>query len=359
MKVQNGLLNLAALSLVGFMSVACNSGSTSDRYAEGLADGKAQGYQTGYDAGYGDGYADGDEAGYARAKAYFASADYLKGFSDGKAVGVQEGYNSGYTVGKQDGINQGYTNGYNKGYSDGDADGYERGYDNGYDDGYADGGNSSTAYNAGYNAGYDNGYDDGVSDGYDLGYDDGFGDGYDIGYDDGFADGYGLSVGKAKSLKGYANLLSMVHNDLFDYSKIKAPKQTKKGLVANGRLILSETSLTNKDTLKRAAAVEQYLVVEMAKQVKGKFGLSAERSLKVAKAANHFRKFSSKRALTAEDTNAYATEIIGSNFAQITKAYESSMKGDLSSFNAVMEKAAEKNETSPEKMAEIVTKFFM
>lgn len=365
MKLQKGLLNLATLSMLGFLAVACNDGggATSDRYAEGLEEGKRQGYQTGYDEGYDDGYADGDEAGYERAKAYFASADYLKGFEEGKAVGVQEGYAQGYTVGKNDGLSEGYTNGYNAGYDDGDADGYERGYDHGYDDGYADGGDSG-AYSAGYAAGelagYDRGYDDGAADGYDLGYDDGMQDGYDIGYDDGWYDGsYGLSVGKTKALKGYSNLLSMVHNDLFDYSKIKAPKQTKKGLVANGRLILSETSMTNKDTLKRAAATEQYLVMEMAKQVKGKFGLSAERSLKVAKAANHFRKFSTKRALTAEDTNAYASEIIGSNFAQITKAYEAGMKGDLGQFNAVMERAAEKNETSPEKMAAIVTKFFM
>lgn len=363
MKLQKGLLNLATLSLLGFMSVACNSGggSSSDRYAEGLAAGKQQGYAEGYDVGYDDGYADGDEAGYQRAKDFFASSDYNQGFADGKAVGVSEGYNNGYNVGKTDGVNQGYTNGYNAGYDDGDADGYDRGYDNGYDDGYYDGGSSSSGgYNEGYNAGYNVGYDDGADDGYDLGYDDGFGDGYDIGYDDGWDDGYyGFSVGKTKKLQGYSNLLSMVHNDLFDYSKIKAPQQTKKGLVANGRLILSEVSMTNKDTLKRAAAVEQYLVVEMAKQVKGKFGLSAERSLKVAKAANHFRKFSTKRALTAEDTNAYATEIIGSNFSQITKAYESGMKGDLSSFNAVIDRAAEKNETSPENMAMIVTKFFM
>lgn len=362
MKLQKGLLNLATLTLVGFMSVACNSGggSSSDRYAEGLAAGRQQGYTEGYDVGYDDGYADGDEAGYQRAKDFFASADYNQGFADGKAVGLEEGYNNGYSVGKTDGLNQGYTNGYNAGYDDGDADGYDRGYDHGYDDGYYDGGNSTTAYNAGYNAGYDTGYDDGFDDGadysYDLGYDDGFSDGYDIGYDDGY---YGLSVGKTKKLQGYANLLSMVHNDLFDYKKIPAPKQTKRGLVANGRLILSEVSQTNKDTLKRAAAVEQYLVVEMAKQVKSKFGLSAERSLKVAKAANHFRKFSTSRALTAEDTNAYATEIIGSDFGKISDAYEAGMKGDLSAFNEVMEKAAEKNETSPEKMASIVTKFFM
>ena len=335
MKLQKGLALLATLSLFG-LSVACNSGgggSTSDRYAEGLAAGKTLGYTEGYDVGYDDGYADGDEAGYARAKAFFMTADYTAGFNAGKSEGITIGYANGYTVGKTDGAATGYTTGYNAGYDDGEADGYELGYDDGYDDGSADG--------------------------YDIGYDAGFDDGYDVGYDDGFDDGYALSVGKTANLKGYANVISMFHNDLIDYKKIQAPKQTKRGLVVHGQLLLSETSLTNKDTLKRAAVVEQYLVVEMAKQVKGKFGLSAERSLKVAKAANHFRKYSSKRALTSEDTNAYASEIIGSDFAAITKAYENGMKGDLSALTSVIEKAAVKNETSPEKMAEIMSSLFM
>jgi len=200
--------------------------------------------------------------------------------------------------------------------------------------------------------GYDMGYDDGSADGYDLGYDDGFGDGYDVGYDDGFYDG-GFSVGKSKALKGYANLLSMAHNDMFDYKKIAAPKSSARGIIANGKLLFEETSLTNKDTLKRAAVVEQYLVIEMAKQVKGKFGLSAERSIKVAKAANHFRKFSSKRALTNEDTNAYITEMIGVDLKTIEAAHDS---GDMRS---VLEAAAAKNGTTPEKMAEVLAKNFM
>lgn len=328
MKTQKGLVVLATISMLG-LSVAC-----SDRYAEGLADGKAQGYATGYDEGYDDGYMDGDDAGYARAATYFATADYTSGFNAGKTAGIQIGYTNGYSVGKNDGIAIGYTNGYNSGYDDG------------YDDGALDG------YDNGYTNGYDNGYGDGLGDGYDLGYDDGLADGYDMGYDDGFYDG-SFSVGKSKALKGYANLLSMAHNDMFDYSKIAAPKSTARGIVANGKLLFEETSLTNKDTLKRAAVVEQYLVVEMAKQVKGKFGLSAERSLKVAKAANHFRKFSSKRALTNEDTNAYVSELIGVDLKTIESAVEA---GDLKS---VLEKAAVKNGTSPEKMAEILAKNFI
>lgn len=326
MKAQKAMSVLATLSILSF-AVACNSGggSSSDRYAEGFAAGKAQGYDEGYD----DGYADGDTAGYERAKALFMSADYLSGFNAGKQEGLAQGYSQGYNVGRNDGYNAGRT----------------AGYDLGYDDGYDDG----------LDAGYDIGYDDGFDSGYDVGYD----DGYDIGYDNGFDDGYGLSVGKVSGLKGYANVLETFHNDLIDYSKIKAPVQTKRGLVANGQLLFSEASMTNKDTLKKAAVVEQYLVVEMAKQVKGKFGLSADRSLQIAKAANHFRKQATARALTAEDTQAYAQEIVGSSFKSIEKAFDASMKGDISGLSSIMEKAAEKNGTSPEKMTEIVTKLFM
>ena len=331
MNTQKALATLATVSLLG-LSVAC-----SDRYAEGLADGKAQGYASGYDVGYDDGYQDGDTAGYERAKAYFATANYADGFNDGKAIGITQGYNSGYVAGQATFAPQvaaAYTSGYNVGYNNGKGYGYNLGYDDGMSDGY------------------DIGYDDGSADGYDLGYDDGFGDGYDVGYDDGFYDG-GFSVGKSKALKGYANLLSMAHNDMFDYKKIAAPKSSARGIIANGKLLFEETSLTNKDTLKRAAVVEQYLVIEMAKQVKGKFGLSAERSIKIAKAANHFRKFSSKRALTNEDTNAYITEMIGVDLKTIEAAHDS---GDMRS---VLEAAAVKNGTTPEKMAEVLAKNFM
>ncbi len=341
MKAQKGLMTLATLSLLG-LSVACNSGGggtqVSDRYQEGFNAGKTAGYAEGYD----DGYDDGDADGYDRAEAFFASSDYNSGFAAGRTLGQSEGYDMGYDDGYLDGQDSApsgdLTAAYNDGYDDGMADGY----DMGYDDGIADG--------------YDMGYDDGLADGYDIGYDDGFSDGYDIGWDDGY---YGLSVGPAKKLAGYANLLSLLHNDMIDYTKIKAPQVSARGISANGRLLFSETSLTGKDTLKRKAVVEQYLVVEMAKQVKGKFGLSAERSLKVAKAANHFRKYSSSRALTADDTNAYATELIGANVKEIEGAYENAMKGSLAGYNAVLEKAAEKNDTSAEKMSQIVAELFL
>ena len=333
MKTQKAFLALATVSLLG-LNVAC-----SDRYDEGFAAGKTAGYTQGYDQGYDDGYLDGDEAGYARAAAYFSTADYNAGFNAGKTEGIQIGYSQGQTAGYNSGYTAGQTTGYNTGYTAGSSAGYSNGYDDGYDDGILDG--------------YDMGYDDGILDGYDLGYDDGFLDGYDVGYDDGYDDGYyGLSVGKTAKLQGYANLLSMAHNDLINYSKISAPKQTARGVVVNGKLLFEETSLTGKDTLKRAAVVEQYLVVEMSKQIKS-LGLSSERSLQIAKAANHFRKQASKNALTNEDTAAYVTEIVGSDLKTLEAAHES---GDMSE---VLKAAASKNGVSPEKMALILAKNFL
>lgn len=341
---------LAPLSVLVLM-VAC-----SDPYKEGFEVGSSQGYATGYDVGYDEGTVDGDADGYARAKAYFETAGYNEGFADGKQIGIGEGYAQGYTVGKNETYQPNYNRGYNVGYDDGEEDGYRDGYGDGYDAGYDD--RYDQVYTQGYNVGYSSGYDDGEYDGFDIGYDSGFDDGYDVGYDDGFADG-SLSVGKSKALVGYANIISLAHNDLIDYTKIQAPKQTKQGLVANGKLLFSSSSLTNKDTLKKVAVVEQYLVVEMAKQVKGKFGLSAERSLKIAKAANHFRKYSSKRALTSEDTNAYASEIIGSDFKALEKAYTETLHGNVGAFTSVLETAAEKNGTTPENISVILTKYFM
>ena len=368
------ITQLLPLSILVLM-VSCAGENPEDRYQDGFTEGRAQGKTQGYDEGYAKGETDGDAAGYERAKAYFESAGYDEGKVDGSKLGYSQGYASGWSVGNAETRPAAYSTGYADGNADGKEDGYARGLDDGYDDGWD--AKYTEIYNSGYSVGYKNGegdgynrgYDDGEDDGYDSGYDDGADDGYDLGYDDGFDDGYDIgysdgewdafSVGKSKKLKGYANLLSMVHNDMIDYTKIQMPKSTKRGLVAKGQVLFSESSLTNKDTMKRLAVAEQYLVMEMAKQVKGKFGLSAERSLKVAKAANHFRKFSSKRALTSEDTNAYASEIIGSDFKAIEKAYDKGMKGDLTGYTSILSKAAEKNDTTPENISIIITKYFM
>lgn len=360
----SSLFLLAALAT----TVACKS-----KYEKGFEAGNAQGYADGYDDGYVDGDKDGYEQGMADGEAYYGAATYDDGVSDGIKVGTPIGYAQGYSVGRAEtygpAYNQGKIDGYQPGYNAGKTAGYNLGYNDGDEDGYDDGfaagratiqGQINWAYNTGYNNGYDDGYDDGWyagdAHGYNDGYDDGFDDGYDIGFDDGWD--AALSVKPTGAMKGTSNVLSMVHNDLFNYSKIQAPKQTKRGLVAGNKLIFEETSLSNKDLERKAAAVEKYLVNSMASQVKGQFNLSSERSFQIAKVANHFRKQGTTRAVSEADSNAYAKEILGANFKEIEAAYKGVLKGEKAQLSQVLDQAAQKNGTSPEHMSSLMFKLF-
>jgi flagellar biosynthesis/type III secretory pathway protein FliH len=319
--------SLATLSLAAclLMSVSCQKD-----FDRGFAEGKAQGY----DLGHADGYSE--------AKAYFATADYNNGYSDGQTVG----YNSGYAAGQTTGYNSGYVTGYNNGYTDGDTDGYNAGYNDGYTDGY--------------NNGYTDGDADGYVAGYDNGYDDGFTDGYDIGFDDGWyaAGGFSLSTKTASSLNNpYARMISSVSSELVDFSKIPAPKLVKGGIVANGKMIFEETSLGAKDLERQAASVEGYLVDEMTKQISN-LGLSLDRSFKIAKLANHWRKFSSSRQVTTADSNAFAQELVGTSLASMEEAMKAQASGDSSEMNDLLSQAASANGTTPEHMSVIMNKLF-
>ncbi len=381
----NGLLVFGILGL-SVLSTGCN-----DRYQEGYNLGKTQGYDTGhaegyeegydegYDSGYNSGFASGDIAGYERARVQFQTGEYAAGYAAGYAlaepIGYQNGYNPGRTAGIAQGIqnakDQAYDEGYDIGYNEGDAAGYSAGYSSGYSSGYSVGSNPNqitTAYNNGYDDGYEDGYAEGDAlgyrhgseDGYDDGYDLGWDEGYDVGYDDGWDDALGLSVRplKTNSSNLRVNLLSRVHNDLVNVRKIKAPKSTSRGLEVNGRMIFEETSMSSKDLEKRAAVAERYLVTEMGKQIQAKFGLSAERSLKVAKISNFWRKYSTARAVTSDDADAFSEQLIGVNLKTVHNAVVKSSKGNVTELNALLKKAAQTNETSPEKMALIMTKLF-
>jgi flagellar biosynthesis/type III secretory pathway protein FliH len=371
------------LVVVGCLAVltACNSGGGgSDRYQEG--------FDAGYDQGYDDGYSDGDADGYERARVFFQSQDYTRGFSDGQAYGFNLGYTQGYDVGKVEGISigrtQGYDTGYNDGYTDGFGDGevvgYNRGYDDGYDDGRLDGsdpGAITAAYNNGYNDGYtdgyvdgdavgysdgyNDGYDDGAFDGYDIGYTDGFDDGYVIGYDDGFYDGSGFSTGslKVKTQNAQTKMLNSVYKGIVDMSKIPKIKSTSKGLVAGGKLIFEETSLGVKDLQTRAAIAERFKIQQMAGQIQKRFALeSFERSVQIAKIANHWAKFSSSRAMTADDAQAFTEELAGSDLTTIGQAYKAAIKGDASLLDNVIQNVAMKNKTSVANASLIMSKLF-
>ncbi len=385
----------------GAINSAFSNGETqgyNNGYSDGAGDGYDLGYgdglADGYDLGYDDGFLDGGAGSGGGATQQQLNTAYNNGFSDGETQGYNNGYDDGYGDGTANGgnatqaqLNAAYDNGYDDGYGDGLDDGLANSaaaiadaYDDGYSDGYTDG--DIDGYDAGINTGYalgaQDGYDLGFDDGYDFGFDDGYSfgldDGYDIGYDDGYYDGYwGLSTDKnktatnvlglphnnAKNMNAKVNLANLLANDLVDFKEMAKAESKLMNDIETGVVVLEETAQGTKDIQKLAALKEQFRLQTASSQIKAKFGLSTESSLRIAKLSHSFRKLSSTKAVTEKDSEAFSKELIGADMKEIEGAYKSAAKGEFSNLKGLVEKAAMANKTSPEKMAEVMFELFI
>ena len=119
-------------------------------------------------------------------------------------------------------------------------------------------------------------------------------------------------------------------------------------------MIFEKTAGTTKDLDKAAALVEAYKVDTTASNIASEFGLTAERSIQVAKLASAWSKLSKSRALTSADADAFTQEAVGVNLAEINNAGNSP-----EAMSSLIEKAAERNETTSENMTLIMTKLFL
>ncbi len=123
-------------------------------------------------------------------------------------------------------------------------------------------------------------------------------------------------------------------------------------------MVFEKTTTASKDMDKAAAFVESYRVETMAAGLASEFGLSEERSLKVAKLAASWDKLAKTRALTNADADMFAQELAGVNFAEINSAEQSVMNGSMTELNSIITKAAVVNGTSSENMSAIMMKLF-
>jgi flagellar biosynthesis/type III secretory pathway protein FliH len=305
---------------------------------EGYSNGFSDGVQQSYDTAFTQGHADGLVTGYSEGSDYFLTAGFEEGHSDGQYDGQIAGDQAGYAVG------------YNTAYDSFYSSSYINGEDDGYDDGYSDGRSD----------GYDDGYSDGSDDSYYDGYDDGFDDGYDDGYYDGYDDGYydssdqGRANGSAiKSNNPSVKIAAMVNSDLIDYSKLK--RFNSRPYLSIG---LNHADNGTLDMEKLSALKEKHYLTQMSHQIQVRFGLSSDRSYNIAKAANQFNKLSGTRELTDKDAELFATNVIGIDIKSIENALAKSMKGDSKLLNELLKSVAVHNETSPEKVNQIITEIF-
>jgi hypothetical protein len=123
-------------------------------------------------------------------------------------------------------------------------------------------------------------------------------------------------------------------------------------------MVFEKTIATSKDLDKAAAFVESYQSERLAANIASEFGLSEERSTKIAKLAATWEKLAKVRGLTNEDADAFAQELAGVNFAQINQAVSSMNQGSTTDMGALVAKAAEVNGTSSENMSAIMMKLF-
>ena len=122
--------------------------------------------------------------------------------------------------------------------------------------------------------------------------------------------------------------------------------------------LFERITATAKDLEKMAALTEQVTIARSANHIETQLGLSADRSLEIARLAVQWNK--NKDTLTNADHDAFASEIIGVSITDAKNAVNSAfIDGNQSSLNQVISTAAETNGVSVEHMNVLIQELFV
>lgn len=121
----------------------------------------------------------------------------------------------------------------------------------------------------------------------------------------------------------------------------------------SGELFAVSNSST-KDLESMGAKWETMISEEIGEKLVADYGLSEERAQKVARTINAYQRLSSKRSLTKSEQNAYTQELLGVDYKKAEDAFKGG--GD---FDQLMDRAAEKNGTSPEQVSAIIREMIL
>ena len=118
--------------------------------------------------------------------------------------------------------------------------------------------------------------------------------------------------------------------------------------------IFSEANASPKDLEALGANLEAFQNQNLGETLAINFGLSVERSEKIARLITQYRKLSTKRALTPTEKNYFSHELLGTDYEN---AYNSLTSGE--NLDNLLEKAADINGTSPEAVSTILSEIFL
>lgn len=121
-------------------------------------------------------------------------------------------------------------------------------------------------------------------------------------------------------------------------------------------LIFEKTASTKYDEEKVAAMKQVVGIKKTANNIVSSYGLSEDRAMELAKLGAQL-KFADQRSLTDEDYKAIAVEAFGVDPVEYVKAFQTkAISGDSAHLDSLIEKTANKNRTSPEKINKIIDK---
>ncbi|MBF0300576.1 MAG: hypothetical protein HQK51_17815, partial [Oligoflexia bacterium] len=118
-------------------------------------------------------------------------------------------------------------------------------------------------------------------------------------------------------------------------------------------IYFEQTEGNSKDLEKVGAFLEEKKAYEMGGKLSAEFGLSEERGVQIAKLAGQWSALKKKRSLTDADAQAFSQKLIGVDLSTAISAFQKSQEGNNNELNAMLEKAAVINGTTPERMNKI------
>lgn len=114
------------------------------------------------------------------------------------------------------------------------------------------------------------------------------------------------------------------------------------------------TSSGSKDLDTLASLGEEAMHTIVKETLQSQYSLSSNRAEELAKLAAKYQRLESKRELTTGEKDRFAMEALGVSMTQVESAMQQKAEGNESQFAALLEKAAKKNNTTPEQIG----KFF-
>ncbi len=113
---------------------------------------------------------------------------------------------------------------------------------------------------------------------------------------------------------------------------------------------------SSKDLEAMGAKLERINIQSLSERLVSNYGLSEERADSVARHLKAYEKISSKRSLTSKEKDFFSNELLGVNYRDAQNAFTG---GNNEELNDLVERAAEKNGTSPEQISDILSEILL